>query len=98
MFRLVNAGGRPALEHDGGGYDVARLADDDSLADRRRRGWPAPRSSTTSRGAAVEPSPTARWATSSSAHRCPDPGRSSPSASTTPTTPPRAAWSPRRRR
>jgi 2,4-diketo-3-deoxy-L-fuconate hydrolase len=32
MFRLVNAGGRPALEHDGGFYDVARLADDDSLA------------------------------------------------------------------
>ena len=32
MFRLVNVGGRPALEHAGGFYDVARLADDDSLA------------------------------------------------------------------
>ena len=31
MFRLVNAGGRPALEHDGGYYDVARLAGDESL-------------------------------------------------------------------
>ena len=32
MFRLVNVGGRPALEHAGGAYDVARLAEDDSLA------------------------------------------------------------------
>jgi 2-keto-4-pentenoate hydratase/2-oxohepta-3-ene-1,7-dioic acid hydratase in catechol pathway len=32
MFRLVNVGGRPALEHAGGFYDVARLADDESLA------------------------------------------------------------------
>lgn len=32
MFRLVNIGGRPALEHAGGYYDVARLAYDDSLA------------------------------------------------------------------
>ena len=32
MFRLVNVGGRPALEHAGGFYDVARLAADDSLA------------------------------------------------------------------
>ena len=32
MFRLVNVGGRPALEHAGGFYDVARLADDNSLA------------------------------------------------------------------
>ena len=32
MFRLVNVGGRPALEHAGGFYDVARLAGDDSLA------------------------------------------------------------------
>jgi 2-keto-4-pentenoate hydratase/2-oxohepta-3-ene-1,7-dioic acid hydratase in catechol pathway len=29
---MVNVGGRPALEHAGGFYDVARLADDDSLA------------------------------------------------------------------
>ena len=34
MFRLVNVGGRPALEHVGGFYDVARLADDESLATR----------------------------------------------------------------
>jgi len=32
MFRLVNVGSRPALEHAGAVYDVARLADDDSLA------------------------------------------------------------------
>ncbi len=32
MFRLVNVGGRPALEHAGGFYDVTRLADDDSLS------------------------------------------------------------------
>ncbi|MGO9557677.1 MAG: fumarylacetoacetate hydrolase family protein [Acidimicrobiales bacterium] len=32
MFRLVNVRGRPALEHAGGLYDVARLAGDDSLA------------------------------------------------------------------
>ena len=32
MFRLVNVGGRPALEHAGGFYDVARLAGDSSLA------------------------------------------------------------------
>jgi 2-keto-4-pentenoate hydratase/2-oxohepta-3-ene-1,7-dioic acid hydratase in catechol pathway len=32
MFRLVNVGGRPALEHEGGFYEVARLADDRSLA------------------------------------------------------------------
>ncbi len=32
MFRLVNVEGRPALEHAGGFYDVARLADDDSLS------------------------------------------------------------------
>ena len=32
MFRLVNAGGRPALEHAGGYFDVARLADDASLS------------------------------------------------------------------
>ena len=31
MFRLINVGGRPALEHAGDIYDVARLADDDSL-------------------------------------------------------------------
>jgi 2-keto-4-pentenoate hydratase/2-oxohepta-3-ene-1,7-dioic acid hydratase in catechol pathway len=35
MFRLVNVGGRPALEHAGGFYDVARLACDDSLARAR---------------------------------------------------------------
>jgi len=32
MFRLVNVEGRPSLEHAGGFYDVARLADDESLA------------------------------------------------------------------
>jgi len=32
MFRLVNVEGRPALEHAGAFYDVARLAGDDSLA------------------------------------------------------------------
>ena len=32
MFRLVNVQGRPALEHDGAYYDVARLADDASLS------------------------------------------------------------------
>jgi len=32
MFRLVSVDGRPALEHEGGYYDVARLADDASLA------------------------------------------------------------------
>ena len=32
MFRLVNVGGRPALEYEGSFYDVARLADDPSLA------------------------------------------------------------------
>lgn len=31
MFRLVNVGGRPALEHAGGWYDLAELAGDDSL-------------------------------------------------------------------
>ncbi len=32
MFRMVNVGGRPALEHAGDFYDVAKLAEDDSLA------------------------------------------------------------------
>lgn len=32
MFRLVNVAGRPALEHAGGYYDVARLAGDESLS------------------------------------------------------------------
>ena len=32
MFRLVNVGGRTALEHAGGWYDVAALAGDDSVA------------------------------------------------------------------
>jgi 2-keto-4-pentenoate hydratase/2-oxohepta-3-ene-1,7-dioic acid hydratase in catechol pathway len=33
MFRLVGVGGRAALEHDGGWYDLARLAEDESLSD-----------------------------------------------------------------
>jgi 2,4-didehydro-3-deoxy-L-rhamnonate hydrolase len=33
MFRLVNVNGRSALEHDGEWYDLAGLADDESLAD-----------------------------------------------------------------
>ncbi len=35
MFRLVTVGGRPALEHAGGWYDVAGLAGDESLATTR---------------------------------------------------------------
>lgn len=31
MFRLVNVGGRTALEHEGGWHDLARLAGDESL-------------------------------------------------------------------
>jgi 2-keto-4-pentenoate hydratase/2-oxohepta-3-ene-1,7-dioic acid hydratase in catechol pathway len=33
MFRLLNVSGRSALEVDGAWYDLARLADDDALAD-----------------------------------------------------------------
>jgi 2-keto-4-pentenoate hydratase/2-oxohepta-3-ene-1,7-dioic acid hydratase in catechol pathway len=33
MFRLVNVDGRAALEHDGGWYDLARLAGDAALAE-----------------------------------------------------------------
>jgi 2-keto-4-pentenoate hydratase/2-oxohepta-3-ene-1,7-dioic acid hydratase in catechol pathway len=33
MYRLINVAGRAALDHDGGWYDLARLADDESLAD-----------------------------------------------------------------
>jgi len=33
MFRLVNVGGRAALEHDGSWYDLATVSGDDALAD-----------------------------------------------------------------
>lgn len=33
MFRLINVGGRAALDHDGAWFDLARLADDPALAD-----------------------------------------------------------------
>lgn len=36
MFRLVNVGGRSALEHDGGWYDLAALARDESLSRPRQ--------------------------------------------------------------
>lgn len=33
MFRLINVAGRAALDHEGGWYDLARLAGDEALAD-----------------------------------------------------------------
>ena len=92
MFRLLNVSGRSALEVDGAWYDLARLADDDALADPM---------------AAVARSAELHDLTDRCAGATPDgavadavlgPDRCSPSGSTTPTTPPSPAWRPHRRR
>ena len=60
MFRLVNVGGRPALEHGGRRLRRGHGWPTTIRSRRRRRALPASRSSTSSRGAAKEPSRTRR--------------------------------------
>ena len=73
MFRLVNVGGRTALEHDGGWYDVARLAGDDSLATATAHS-PGSTSSTSWPGGCEEREPDGRGR-----HRPRSPGARRPS-------------------